>query len=84
MGITESAVSNPAGVTVAIAIIGLFGLICPPILLLPGAVLPQPAVRSKRRATSPPEAESELLAPNVRSPGDPQWFLSVGKSEVEL
>jgi len=66
MGITEKAVSNPAGVAVAVAIISLFGLfslIGLPIQLFPDIDLPQLSVQANWRAASPREVESELLEP---------------------
>ncbi len=66
MGITEKAVSNPAGVAVAVAIItlfGLFSLVELPIQLFPDIELPQMSVQANWRAASPREVESELLEP---------------------
>ena len=66
MGITEKAVSNPAGVAVAVAIIALFGLFSLsslPIQLFPDIDLPQMSVQANWRAASPKEVESELLEP---------------------
>lgn len=66
MSITEKAVSNPAGVAVAVAIVTLFGLISAtslPIQLFPDIDLPQMSVQATWRAASPREVESELLEP---------------------
>jgi multidrug efflux pump subunit AcrB len=66
MGITERAVSNPAGVAVAVAIIALFGLFSAtslPVQLFPDIDLPQMSVQANWRAASPREVESELLEP---------------------
>jgi multidrug efflux pump subunit AcrB len=66
MSITEKAVSNPAGVAVAVAIISLFGLfslVDLPIQLFPDIDLPQLSVQANWRAASPREVESELLEP---------------------
>jgi len=66
MGITDKAVSNPAGVAVAVAIIVLFGLFSLtrlPIQLFPDIDLPQLSVQANWRAASPREVESELLKP---------------------
>jgi multidrug efflux pump subunit AcrB len=66
MGITEKAVSNPAGVAVAVAIIALFGLFSLsslPIQLFPDIDLPQMSVQANWRAASPREVESEILEP---------------------
>jgi multidrug efflux pump subunit AcrB len=66
MGITERAVSNPAGVAVAVAIITLFGLFSLnglPVQLFPDIELPQLNVQANWRAASPREVESEILEP---------------------
>ena len=66
MGITEKAVSNPAGVAVAVAIIAMFGLFSLsslPIQLFPDIDLPQMSVQANWRAASPREVESEILEP---------------------
>jgi len=66
MSITEKAVSNPAAVAVAVAIIamfGLFSLVQLPIQLFPDIDLPQMSVQANWRAASPREIESELLEP---------------------
>ena len=66
MTITEKAVSNPAGVAVAVAIIALFGLFSLfqlPIQLFPDIDLPQLSVQANWRAASPREVEAELLEP---------------------
>jgi len=66
MGITERAVSNPAGVAVAVAIITLFGLFSLgklPVQLFPDIDLPQLSVQANWRAASPREVESEILEP---------------------
>ncbi|MFT5140581.1 MAG: multidrug efflux pump subunit AcrB, partial [Rhodothermales bacterium] len=66
MSITERAVSNPAGVAVAVAIIALFGLFSLkglPVQLFPEIDLPQISVNANWRAASPQEIESEILEP---------------------
>jgi multidrug efflux pump subunit AcrB len=66
MGITEKAVSNPAAVAVAVAIIVLFGLFSLqklPVQLFPDIDLPQLSVQASWRAASPREVESEILEP---------------------
>ena len=66
MGITEKAVSNPAGVAVAVAIVtvfGLFSLFNLPVQLFPDIDLPQLSVQANWRAASPREVEAELLEP---------------------
>ncbi|MEJ8569407.1 efflux RND transporter permease subunit [Elongatibacter sediminis] len=66
MSITEKAVSNPAGVAVAVAIIVMFGLFSVsslPVQLFPDIALPQMSVQANWRAASPREVESEILEP---------------------
>ncbi|HET6565347.1 MAG TPA: efflux RND transporter permease subunit, partial [Xanthomonadales bacterium] len=66
MSFTEKAISNPAGVAVAVAIVTLFGLFSLgklPVQLFPEIDLPQLSVQANWRAASPREIESELLEP---------------------
>jgi multidrug efflux pump subunit AcrB len=66
MTVTEKAVSNPAGIAVAVAIVTLFGLFSLdklPVQLFPDIDLPQMSVQANWRAASPREVESELLEP---------------------
>ena len=66
MSITESAVRNPAGVAVAVAIIVLFGVFSLarlPVQLFPDIELPQLNIQASWRAASPREVESEILEP---------------------
>jgi multidrug efflux pump subunit AcrB len=66
MSVTEKAVSNPAGIAVAVAIVTLFGLFSLdklPVQLFPDIDLPQMSVQADWRAASPREVESELLEP---------------------
>jgi multidrug efflux pump subunit AcrB len=66
MQITERAVSNPAGVAVAVAIVTLFGLLSLgrlPVQLFPDIDLPQLNVHADWRAASPREVEAEILEP---------------------
>ncbi|MEM9533982.1 MAG: efflux RND transporter permease subunit, partial [Pseudomonadota bacterium] len=66
MKLTDSAVANPAGVGVVVAIIGVFGLsalLSLPIQLFPEIEQPQMSVFTAWRAASPKEVESEILEP---------------------
>lgn len=66
MSITEKAVRNPAGIAVAVAIIGLFGLFSLsqlPLQLFPEIDSPRINVNANWRAASPMEVESEILEP---------------------
>ncbi len=66
MSITEKAISNPAGIAVAVAIATLFGLFSLkelPVQLFPDIDLPQLSVQASWRAASPREVEAEILEP---------------------
>ena len=69
MKLTESAVSNPAAVGVAVAIVALFGMLALfdlPIQLFPEIEEPRASVWTQWRAASPKEIESEILEPQER------------------
>ena len=66
MNLTASALKNPAGIAVGVAIIvffGLFSIAKLPIQLFPDVDEPQINVETRWRAASPREIESELVEP---------------------
>jgi multidrug efflux pump subunit AcrB len=66
MNLTQTALKNPAGLAVAVAIILFFGLYSAgklPIQLFPEIEEPQINIETRWRAASPREVESELLEP---------------------
>jgi len=66
MNLTKSALKNPSGVAVGVAIIivfGLFSLAKLPVQLFPDIERPQISIWTGWRAASPNEVESELLEP---------------------
>lgn len=69
MKLTETAVKNPASVAVAVAVIGLFGLLSLldlPVQLFPDIERPRMSIQTGWRAASPQEIESEILEPQER------------------
>ena len=66
MNLTASALKNPAGIAVGVAVIFFFGLISIgklPIQLFPDVEEPQINIETRWRAASPREIESELVEP---------------------
>ncbi len=66
MALTETALKNPAGIGVAIAIVVLFGLVALselPVQLFPNIERPQISINANWRAASPKEIEAQILEP---------------------
>jgi len=66
MNLTKTALNNPAGLAVAVAVIAIFGLYSLsklPIQLFPETQEPQINIETRWRAASPREVESEILEP---------------------
>ena len=66
MSLTDSALKNPAGVAVAVAIVSLFGLytlFSLPVQLFPDIEQPMISIEVSWRAAAPEEVESEILEP---------------------
>lgn len=66
MTLTETALKNPAGIGVAVAIVILFGLIAIsglPVQLFPNIERPQISINANWRAASPKEVEAQILEP---------------------
>lgn len=66
MALTETALKNPAGIGVAVAIIVLFGIVALsdlPVQLFPNIERPQISINANWRAASPKEIEAQILEP---------------------
>ncbi len=66
MALTETALKNPAGIGVVIAIVVLFGLVALsdlPVQLFPNIERPQISINANWRAASPKEIEAQILEP---------------------
>lgn len=93
MNLTASALKNPAGVAVAVAIILLFGLVSLfqlPVQLFPDMEQPALSIFTQWRAASPKEVEAELIEPQEEVlrglPGlkDMQAFANQGGAWINL